>query len=84
MSSSFWSSAVLPLLLASIWLPLGAVAQARPPRVTPPDADLTLEQAYLDELTLRYSVEIADDENLPQSFRKRDSPQGASLLNLSW
>ena len=48
------------------------------------DQDIAREQTHLQTVSSGYSVQVADDENLPLQFRNTERPKGQTLLNLSF
>jgi len=70
------------VLTLMIWPVASAQSNPQPP--APDDPAIVREQTHLDGVSSRYSVEVPDDEHLPLSFRKREGPQGARLVNFSW
>lgn len=71
-------------LLALLLLLPGLAARADSPQPAPSDPAVPMEQAHLDAVSSRYSVEVPDDEHLPLSLRKSEAPRGTNLINLSW
>ncbi len=48
------------------------------------DQDIAREQTHLQTVSSTYSVQVADDENLPLQFRSTERPKGQKLLNLNF
>ena len=48
------------------------------------ELDIAQEQSHLQTVSASYSVQVADDDNLPLQFRGSERPKGQKLLNLSF
>lgn len=71
------------LLLGGLALPaVAAEPTAQHPAAA--DQDIAREQTHLQTVSATYSVQVADDENLPLQFRGSERPKGQKLLNLSF
>lgn len=50
----------------------------------PADYGFSGEQAHLEAVSARYSVEVPDDAALPLEFKKPSGPKGHNVINLSF
>lgn len=71
------------LLLGGLALP-SVAAEPRAQLRGAADQDIAREQTHLQSVSATYSVQVADDENLPLQFRGSERPKGQKLLNLSF
>lgn len=73
------------LLLGGLANPVvAAEPTAKPSAPAAADQDIAREQTHLQTVSSSYSVQVADDENLPLQFRNTERPKGQTLLNLSF
>ena len=71
------------LLLGGMANPVVAAEPSAQP-AAPAEQDIAREQTHLQAVSATYSVQVADDENLPLQFRTSERPKGQKLLNLSF
>lgn len=57
---------------------------ALPAAANPSSQAIDAEQAHLQAVSAAYSVQVADDENLPLQLRSTERPKGQNLLKLSF
>jgi len=73
------------LLLVGLANPVvAAEPTAKPAAAAAAEQDIAREQSHLQTVSSSYSVQVADDENLPLQFRTTERPKGQKLLNLSF
>ena len=57
---------------------------ALPAAANPSAQAMDAEQSHLQAVSAAYSVQVADDENLPLPLRSTERPKGQNLLKLSF
>lgn len=85
MKPVFSRAAASLLILGGMALPAAAnPSQSQVASAQSSERAIAAEQAHLQTVSSAYSVQVADDENLPVQLRSTERPKGQNLLKLSF